>query len=55
MLHFSPTHCSLINQVERWQAELRRRCLDLGVFCSLDEITNALEEWIKLWNQDACP
>jgi hypothetical protein len=39
----------------RWLAELRRRCLERGVFCSLDELTRALEEWIKLWNEDARP
>ena len=39
----------------RWLAELQRRCLARGVFCSLEELTTALEEWIKLWNQDARP
>jgi hypothetical protein len=28
---------------------------DRGVFCSPDDLTTALEEWIKLWNQDARP
>jgi hypothetical protein len=41
--------------VERWFAELQRRCLDRGVFCSLDELTTALEEWIKIWNASARP
>ena len=52
-LHFTPTYSSWINQVERWLAELQRRCLERGVFCSLDELTRALEEWINLWNEDA--
>jgi len=55
VLHFTPTYSSWINQVERWLAELQRRCLDRGVFCSLDELTTALEDWIKLWNQHARP
>jgi len=55
VLHFTPTYSSWINQVERWLAELQRRCLERGVFCSLDELTTALEQWIKLWNQDARP
>ena len=55
VLHFTPTYSSWINQVERWLAELQRRCLDRGVFCSLDELTSALEEWIKLWNESARP
>ena len=54
-LHFTPTYSSWINQVERWLAELQRRCLERGVFCSLDELTTALEEWIKLWNEHARP
>ena len=55
VLHFTPTYSSWINQVERWLAELQRRCLERGVFCSLDELTAALEEWIKLWNEVARP
>jgi len=54
-LHFTPTYSSWISQVERWFAELQRRCLDRGVFCSLDELTAALEEWIKTWNASARP
>ena len=55
MLHFTPTYSSWINQIERWLAELQRRCLERGVFCSLDQLTTALEEWIKLWNESARP
>ena len=54
-LHFTPTYSSWISQVERWFAELQRRCLDRGVFCSLDELTTALESWIEIWNASARP
>ena len=54
-LHFTPTYSSWISQVERWFAELQRRCLDRGVFCSLDDLTTALENWIKTWNSNARP
>jgi transposase len=54
-LHFTPTYSSWISQVERWFAELQRRCLDRGVFCSLDDLTTALEDWIKIWNASARP
>jgi transposase len=54
-LHFTPTYSSWISQVERWFAELQRRCLDRGVFCSLDELTTALEDWITIWNSNARP
>jgi hypothetical protein len=40
---------------ERWFAELERRCLERGVFCSLDELKTGLEEWIKTWNEQARP
>jgi transposase len=55
VLHFTPTYSSWINQVERWFAEIQRRCLDRGVFCSLEELTTALQEWINLWNDSARP
>jgi hypothetical protein len=35
--------------------DLQRRCLDRGVFCSLDELTATLENWIKIWNAIARP
>ncbi len=54
-LHFTPTYSSGINQVERWFAELERRCLERGVFCSLDHLKAPLESWIKVWNEDARP
>ncbi|WP_432251493.1 IS630 family transposase [Streptomyces sp. HNM1019] len=54
-LHFTPTYSSWINQVERWFAELERRCLERGVFCSLDDLKTALEDWIKVWNSNAKP
>jgi hypothetical protein len=41
--------------IERWFAELQRRRLDRGVFCSIDELTCALEQWIKFWNENAKP
>jgi transposase len=54
-LHFTPTYSSWINQVERWFAELQRRCLDRGVHCSTQELTTTLETWIKAWNSNARP
>jgi transposase len=54
-LHFTPAYSSWISQAERWSAELPRRCPDRGVSCSLDELTTALEIWIKSWNANARP
>src|SRR5512132_4609980 len=55
VLHFTPTYASWISQAGRWFAELQRRCLERGVFCSLDELTTALDSWIKTWNSNARP
>jgi transposase len=55
VLHFTPTYASWINQVERWFAELQRRCLERSVFCSQEELTTALQDWISLWNHAARP
>jgi transposase len=54
-LHFTPTYSSWISQVERWFAELERRCLERGTFCSLDALKTAREEWISTWNETARP
>jgi transposase len=54
-LHFTPAYSSWISQVERWFAELQRRCLDRGVSCSPGDLTTALEDWIKVWNATARP
>lgn len=51
----TPTYSSWLNQVERWFAELQRRRLDRDCFCSTDELTCALEEWIARWNANAKP
>ena len=54
-LHFTPACSSWISQAGRWLAGLQRRCPDRGVFCSLDDLTTALENWIKIWNANARP
>jgi transposase len=54
-LHFIPTYSSWLNEVERWFAELQRKQLDRGVYCSVEQLCQALEQWITLWNQDPHP
>ncbi|MGY4967363.1 hypothetical protein [Streptomyces sp. 900105245] len=43
------------HQVERWFAELQRRCLERRVFCSVDELQAALQKWIEVWTEHARP
>jgi transposase len=54
-LHFTPTYSSWINQIERWFAELQRRCLERGVFCSVEHLTTALQNWTEVWNSNTRP
>jgi transposase len=54
-MHFTPTYSSWLNEVERWFAELTRRQLDRGVFCSVEALICALETWIEGWNKDPHP
>jgi transposase len=54
-LHFTPTYSSWLNEVERWFAELQRRQRERGVFCSIEQLCQALERWITVWNTDPHP
>jgi transposase len=46
VLHFTPTSSSWLNLVERWFAELSRRRIKRGTFCSVPELIRAIEEHI---------
>lgn len=50
-LHFTPTSASWLNAVEGWFAQLERRSLYRGVFTSVDELKDALEEFIRVHNR----
>lgn len=54
-LHFTPTHASWLNQVERWFALLTERQIKRGSHRSIQELENAIREFIKLNNQQPKP
>lgn len=54
-LRFTPACSSWASQAERWFAGLQRRCPGRGVFCSLDDLTTALEERTGPWDATARP
>jgi len=54
-LHFTPTSSSWLNLVERWFAELTRKRLKRGVFRSVPELIAAIEEFIRINNQQPQP
>jgi transposase len=54
-LHFTPTHSSWLNLVERWFAELTRKWLKRGTHRSTRELTASIRTWIQLWNDEPKP
>jgi transposase len=54
-MHFTPTHSSWLNLVERWFAELTTKWLRRGTHRSTKEHESAVEHWIDTWNGDPRP
>jgi transposase len=54
-LHFTPTHASWLNQVERWFALLTPRQIKRGSHSSLQELEATISEFITTHNQNPKP
>ena len=54
-LHFTPTSSSWLNQIERWFAEITRKRIRRGTFRSVGELTAAIEDYIRVYNQNPQP
>lgn len=54
-LHFTPTSSSWLNLVERWFAEITRKRIRRGIFKSVPELVAAIDEFIRLHNQNPKP
>ncbi len=54
-LHFTPTSASWLNLVERWFGEITRKRIRRGVFRSVPELVAAIDEFIRLNNQNPKP
>jgi DDE superfamily endonuclease len=54
-LHFTPTHSSWLNQVERWFALSSRRQIKRGSHYSVRELEAAVSEFVAIHNQRAKP
>lgn len=54
-LHFTPTHASWLNQVERWFALLTQRQIKRGSHRSVQELEAAIQEFIAAHNQQPKP
>ncbi|MFI9643124.1 transposase [Micromonospora sp. NPDC051925] len=54
-LHFTPTSSSWLNMVERWFAALTDKMIRRGVFHSVDDLITAIEEYLRVHNDDPKP
>lgn len=54
-LHFTPTHSSWLNQVERFFALITNQRIRRGCFRSTSELKQAIEEYIEKHNQNTKP
>jgi transposase len=54
-LHFTPTHSSWINQVERWFALISQRQIKRGSHHTVGELEGAIREFIQTHNENPRP
>ena len=54
-LHFTPTHASWINQVERWFALLSARKIKRGSHSSVGALIHAIQDFIATHNHESKP
>jgi transposase len=55
VLHFTPVHCSWLNQVEQWFSILQRKRLRIVDFASTADLEAKLIQCIAAWNMGAHP
>jgi transposase len=53
--HFTPVHCSWMNQIEQWFSILQRKRLSAPNFRSLEDLASKLRSFIAEWNEHAHP
>jgi transposase len=53
-LHFTPTSSSWLNMIERWFRELTQKRLRHGVFTSVPQLIEAIEDYVQHHNEHPC-
>lgn len=53
--HFTPVHCSWMNQVEQWFGILQRKRFSIANFESKADLKEKIEQFISHWNRYAKP
>lgn len=54
-MHFTPVHCSWMNQVEQWFSILERKRLRAPNFAALSDLESKVLAFIAEWNEAAQP
>ena len=54
-LHFTPTSSSWVNLIERWFKELTDKRLRRGVFHSVPDLINAIDDYLTVNNTNPRP
>jgi len=54
-LHFTPTSSSWLNLVERWFGEITRKRIRRGIFKSVKELVEAINQYIRHNNENPTP
>jgi transposase len=54
-MHFTPVHCSWVNQVEQWFSILQRKRLRIADFHDKKHLRDRLMAFVAEWNQTAHP
>lgn len=55
IFHYTPVHCSWLNQVEQWFSILQRKLLRHPNFADLTALAQALRDFVRRWNRFAHP
>ena len=55
VLHFVPTSASWLNLIERWFGELTSKRVRRGSFFSVEDLQNAIGEFLEAWNEQPKP
>ena len=53
--HFTPVHCSWMNQVEQWFGILQRKRFGIADFASKSDLKDKIMQFITQWNRYAQP
>jgi hypothetical protein len=54
-IHFTPVHCSWMNQIEQWFSILRRKRLKAPNFVDVADVISKVASFISEWNEIAHP